>query len=99
VVDFVATDSTSSGGLFLVTFDCGTTSRIKEYAWSTASSAVTETGILDITGPAGPVGMGLNRLTTADGKLYQTSSVGAGSITFVRDLKPCVGIPTRGMQQ
>ena len=99
IVDFVATNTTSIGGLFLVTLDCGTTSRIKEYSWSTSSSTLTEVSVLDITGPAGAVGMGLNVLTTADGKLYQTSSVGSGSITYVRDLKPCIGKPTRGMQQ
>jgi hypothetical protein len=99
VVDFYATDTTTTGGLFIVALDCGTNSRIKEYTWSSTSSTLTENTFFDITGPAGPVGVSLNLLTTADGKLYQTSAVGSGSITFLRNLKPCVGHPTRGMQQ
>jgi hypothetical protein len=99
VVDFVATNSTVTGGIFLVTLDCGSTSRIKEYTWSSSSSTLTEVAVFDITGPAGPVGMGLNSMTTADGKLYQTSGLGSGSITFLRNLTPCIGFPTRGMQE
>jgi hypothetical protein len=90
-------DLYASGTALDVFLDCGASSRIKSWHWDAASSTLVDDGIYDIPAPALPAGIAGNWFTTADGKLY-TWDIVTSTVTYVRDLDPCIGIPTRGMQ-
>ena len=99
IVDFIAAISGGAGSfVFIVALDCGTSTKITGYTWTEGTTTLGAAGP-DINAPAGAVGLSLGMMVTADNKLYRYSTVGSGTITFVRNLSACLNTTIRGMQE